>query len=100
MPSAWNLFIRDYAQANPGLGKDLVKQASIAYKEAKANGQIAVQTKTPSPVSSEPETEQEVLKSSSEEDEKMHVEIKPIVAEVPKPKRKYVRKAKVTTSDE
>jgi hypothetical protein len=34
-PSAYALFVKEYARKNPGLGKDLMKQAAMAWKSRK-----------------------------------------------------------------
>jgi len=34
-PSAYALFVKEYAKKNPGLGKDLMKQAAMAWKSRK-----------------------------------------------------------------
>ena len=39
-PSAYNLFVKEFAKQNPNIGKNLMKEASKAYKASKDSGEI------------------------------------------------------------
>jgi hypothetical protein len=39
-PSAYNLFVKEFAKQNPNIGKNLIKEASKAYKASKDSGEM------------------------------------------------------------